>query len=423
MFEAAARICGLEVSGVSDPAEVVESESSSPPARRVAWWRRALAAVLVVLGCVLAPLSVLTVWMKTTLLNTDNYVATVGPLADDPAIQNALADRITNTLVEDTASLRQNIVDALPKRAQFIAPHVGDAITGFVHEAALKVVQSDQFSKLWKEANRNAHTRIVAVLEDKGSDTVSTKSGQIAVSLGPMIAKVNQKLHDRGITAFDDAARSASDTQIVLVQSIWLQRAQKITDLLQKLAIVLPIVMALCFGVAIWLSPHRRLTILRSALGVALGMALLLIAFNTGRHYYLGALPGSVNISAAGALYDHLLGALKLALRATFVLALVVALGAWLTGPARSATTIRGDVLGLVRGRGAEGGEPSAFGAWVARNTTILRVLIIAAGLIVLISLSAPTGLSVLVTAILVVVGILLVEFLARRARPTTTAT
>jgi hypothetical protein len=411
----------LEVSGMSDPTEIVEAESPGPRGRHVAWWRRALVAVLVVVGCVLAPLSVLTVWMKTTLLDTNGYVSTVGPLADNAAVQNALADRITNTLVDQSSSIREDIVNALPKRVKFIAPHVGEAITGFVHDAALKVVQSDQFSTLWKEANRRAHTRIVALLEDKGSAGVGTKNGQIALELGPIVAQVNQRLHDRGITAFDDAARSASGKEIVLVQSIWLKRAQKITDLLQKLAIVLPILIVLCFGVAIWLSPHRRLSILRSALGIALGMALLLIAFNAGRHFYLGALPGGVNTSAAEVLYNQLLGALRLALRATFALALVVALAAWLTGPARSATGLRDGVLRLVRGRGAEGGEPSAFGSWVARNTTMLRVLVIAFGFIALVSMSAPSGLAVLIVAVLVLLGILLIEFLARRSRPATT--
>jgi hypothetical protein len=411
----------LEVSGVSDSTEAVETESPSPHRHNVAWWRRALVAVLVVVGCVLAPLSVLTVWMKTTLLNTHGYVSTVGPLADNPAVQNALADRITNTLVDRSSSIREEIVSALPKRVQFIAPHVGESITGFVHEAALKVVQSDQFSTLWKEANRRAHARVVALLEDKGAAGVSTKNGQIALELGPIVGQVNQRLHERGITAFDDAARSASGKEIVLVQSIWLKRAQKITDLLQKLAIVLPILMVLCFGAAIWLSPHRRLTILRSALGVALAMALLLIGFNAGRHFYLSALPGGVNTAAAEVLYNQLLGALRLALRAAFTVALVVALAAWLTGPARSATGLREGVLRLVRGRGAQDNEPSEFGAWVARNTTILRVLIIALGFIVLVSMSAPSGLSVLVVAVLVLLGILLIEYLARRSRPTTT--
>ena len=102
---------------------------------------------------------------------------------------------------------------------------------------------------------------------------------------------MNSALEEHGITAFSDRASAASDKQIVLIKSIWLKRSQNATNLLQDLAIVLPILTVLCFGLAIWLSPNRRRTILRSGLGLALGMALLLIAFNGGRHFYLNVLP------------------------------------------------------------------------------------------------------------------------------------
>ena len=88
---------------------------------------------------------------------------------------------------------------------------------------------------------------------------------------------------------------------------------------------MLPLLTLLCFGVAIGLSPNRRRTILRSALGFALGMALLLIAFTGGRHVYLNVLPSSVNTAAAGAVYDQIGNTLRLALRTAFVLGLVIA--------------------------------------------------------------------------------------------------
>jgi hypothetical protein len=396
--------------------------TADPGTSRAPRWRRALVAILVVIGCVLAPLSVLSVWLKTTLLDTDNYVATVAPLADNAQVQNAIADRVTNTLIVDNA-VGQRIVDRLPDKAKFVAPKITDALASFVHDATLKLVQSDQFSALWKEVNRRAHTRVVALLEGKGGDALQTKNGEIAVQIGPIVEKVNGALESRGIDAFSNAASNASDKEIVLIKSIWLKKSQKATDLLQKLAIVLPILTLLCFGVAIWLSPHRRLTILRSALGFALGIALLLLALNGGRHFYLSALPSTVNTGAAGALYDQLLAALRLALRAAFVFALVVAIAAWVTGPAASATHMREGVLRLVRGKGASAGEPSALGTWIARNRTVLRVLVLGIGFAILVALSAPTPTQVIVIALLVVLGILLIEFLGRRATPTPSAT
>jgi hypothetical protein len=58
-------------------------------------WRTVVAVLLIVLGCVLAPLAGVAVWARNQVTNTDRYVATVAPLASDPAIQNAVADKIT----------------------------------------------------------------------------------------------------------------------------------------------------------------------------------------------------------------------------------------------------------------------------------------------------------------------------------------
>lgn len=411
------------VSETTGPAGAAEGSSAARGEQRMPRWRRALVAVLVVLGCIFAPLSVLSVWMKTTLLDTNNYVATVAPLADNASVQNAIADRVTNTLIVDN-SVDQRIVDRLPKPAKFIAPKITDALSSFVHDATLKIVQSDQFQTLWTEANRRAHAQVVALLEGNSrvGGRVQTTNGQITLDLGPMIEKVNGALESHGITAFSSAAQNASDKQIVLVSSDQLKSAQSSTNLLQQLAIVLSILSVVCFAIAIWLSPHRRRTILRSGLGVALGMALLLIAFNGGRHFYLNALPQRVNRPAATAVYNQLLDALRIALRAAFAFALIVVIAAWLSGPSRSATGLRDGVLHFVRGKGAAGGAPFEFGAWVARNKTVLDVLSVAIGFVVLVVLSAPTPLQVLGIAIVVLLVVLLIEFLGRRAAPTPSA-
>ena len=58
------------------------------------------AIVLLLLAALLAPLSALARWTNTTLLDTDNYVAMVAPLADDPAVQEEISRRITDGVFE-----------------------------------------------------------------------------------------------------------------------------------------------------------------------------------------------------------------------------------------------------------------------------------------------------------------------------------
>jgi hypothetical protein len=382
-------------------------------AKRTPRWRRILVALLVIVGCVLAPLSVMGVWMKNTLLDTDQYVSTVGPLVDNPDVQQALATRITNALVQGT-NVDQQIADALPPRVSFAAPAVADALERVVHTTALRLVESDQFESLWDTLNRRAHEQIVALLKGESRrGNITTNNGQVAVNLGPFLGKVQAALEKRGIDVFDAQSVSASKRQIVLVDSQTLKSAQGATDLLQKLAYILPFLTLLAFVVAIVLSGDRRRTILHAALGIALAMALLLVIFNVGRRFYLDALPASVNRAAAGAVYDRILSFLRLSLRTGFVVAVLVAIAAWISGPGRAATRIRTSTVGAVRGH--ETGEaPSNVAAFVARHRVALRVVVVGIGLAILAALDAPTPVAAIVIAIFVLVGLLLVEFFAR---------
>ncbi len=69
------------------------------PVRRRRGWRTPVAALLIVIGCVLAPLSVVAVWTANQVSDTSRYVANVEPLIKDPAIQNALTDKLTSEIV------------------------------------------------------------------------------------------------------------------------------------------------------------------------------------------------------------------------------------------------------------------------------------------------------------------------------------
>ena len=73
-----------------------ERRASGHRGRR--WGRTSAAVVLILLGVLCAPLSVVAVWAKRQVTDTNRYVATVAPLASDPAIQAAVTTQITNQI-------------------------------------------------------------------------------------------------------------------------------------------------------------------------------------------------------------------------------------------------------------------------------------------------------------------------------------
>jgi len=384
--------------------------TTSEANQQVPRWRRITCGVLVVLVCILAPISLLAVWTHNTLLDTDQYVDTVGPLAGNADIQEALADRIQLRLIEGT-DLEKKVADALPPKAAFVAPFVTQGIGQFVHGAALKILESDKFQSLWESANRKAHVLVVKVLTGNEGGRITTKNGEVTIQLGSIAQTVQAKLSELGVDVFSNSSGKASN-EFVLFKSEDLTKIQGAVDLLDNVATWLPILLVLMLIAAIALSGNRRRTILRTAIWIAVGMALLLVIFNVARSFYLDAFPRR---AAAGAAYDQVLSFLRNSARTALVVAVVVAIGAWLAGPGSLATRIREGVKGLVSGEGAEGGEPSSVGRFAARYKMVLRAVVIGIGLLILVILTAPTPLAVLIIVVLVVVGLLLVEFLARR--------
>src|SRR5438105_7394496 len=155
-------------------------------------WRRVIGALLVVVGCVLVPISLSAVWVRNTLLDTDHYVSTVGPLASNAQIQQALADRVTNAIFT-RVDVNQKIADALPQKAGFLATPVSNAVHNAAEHAALRLVESSRFQTLWEKANRRAHGAVVNVLTGGGS-RVSTENGTIAINTGQIVDNVKRKL-------------------------------------------------------------------------------------------------------------------------------------------------------------------------------------------------------------------------------------
>src|SRR5690242_5051625 len=140
------------------------NEKLANKAARKARWRGAGSAFLLVLGCGLAALSVVAIWLKVTLLDTDRYVSTVAPLAAQPSVQNAVATKI-NTAIDQKLDVQGLARQALPDQADFLAPAIATGFQSIVHSKVNEFVHSPKFQQLWTESNRGAHDRVLALLE------------------------------------------------------------------------------------------------------------------------------------------------------------------------------------------------------------------------------------------------------------------
>jgi hypothetical protein len=380
------------------------TEAGPPPPARPGRLRRAgrsiLGITLIVVGCLLTPLSVVSVWARSEVTDTNRYVETVTPLADDPAIQQAITTDITNLVFQyiDVQGLAQQLFDALSQReaippalaAQLpaLAVPVANGVQNFAEGQIEDFVQSDLFAQAWVEANRAAHEKLVAALTGEGDGSVQVQGDAVTVNLAEVVDAVKQRLVSRG---FQLAERiPAVDAEFVVLQSDDLPKVQRAFNLLKTLGFWMPIICLVLIGLGIYIVRHHRLAFIGAGLGVALAMLATAMALAVVRRIYLDGVPADVlPADAAAVLYDTFVRFLRQAIRAGALLGLVVAAGAFLTGPSVTATAVRRWLVAgfaWIRGalRNAGVGLDRAT-AWVASRARVLRVSVVVAAFAVLI--------------------------------------
>jgi hypothetical protein len=248
-----------------------------------------------------------------------------------------------------------------------------------------------------------------------GGSRVSTKNGEVSLNVEQIFTNVKKKLDQRGISLFDSVQLPPKYENVVLFQSKTLEQVQGGVDLLQTMAWVLPFLLILCIGGAIALSSNRRRTIMRAGIWIAVAVGLQLAALKTGRNFYLDAITDAgLRRGSAGAVWDQVTMFLRQSGITVVVIALIVAIAAWVAGPSRLATRIRAGWNGALDRTGEHG--DSGLASFVAKWKGALRLAGLGVAIVVLILWNHPTAGTVIGIGVLLLIYLGLVELFGRGA-------
>jgi len=392
--------------------------------------RKALAGLLAVLTCLAIVLGTTAVWAHRTVLNTDQWVKTVGPLGADPAVHDALQIRITNQIFT-VLPAQELIAEALPDRSRFLAVPLTNAIKGFVSDQVGNLLASPQFAQAWTEANRVVHSQVVAVLRGD-SEVVQTRNGQVVLNLLPVInqalSRVEQLASDLigknvnlpTITNGEvpEAARAklskalgvtlpADFGEIVVFQSDRLESAQDAVRLFDRLVVVLVVLALVLLVATFWLSRTRRRTLLQVTIGVMVGLVVVRRLTMRGEQDLLSMVKVPVNRSAVQVVTDQVLAGFFSLTRLLILIGLVIVLLALVTGPYRWAVALRRRVAELWRalvetgGRGRDAAREGTAVAWIRDHVAVLQLGGAIAGVLVLLIVDLSWAAFLIVLALL----------------------
>lgn len=236
--------------------------------------RRAVAVLLIAVAVLLAPVAAAASWLRTELLSTDAYVATMTAVLDDAAVQTQVGDAVGDVVADRVlARLDAAELGAVGQAAQV---PVARLVRGYAHAATTQVVGSDAFGAVWAGAHRTAHRELMALArgsegllrldrsttaggagapEGAGGSTGAATGTALTLPLAPLVTSVQQRLELDGLP--DLGAVTPAGAEVVLLRGDGLAHAVDAVRLLDVLGRWLPWAVAVLGLLGVLLVPGR----------------------------------------------------------------------------------------------------------------------------------------------------------------------
>jgi putative oligomerization/nucleic acid binding protein len=300
--------------------------------------RRRLVRGLVILGSLLAFLSVVAIWTERQALDTDDWVSTSGRLLENKKIRVALSEYLIDQLYENV-DVRKELEDLFPDDAKDLAGPAAGGLRQVAGEGAEKVLETSTAQGLWEESNRAAHEQLLAVLEDK-KEAVSTEEGRVSLNLAELLQNLAEQV---GIGEDLVEKLPPGEAQIEILKSDELKTAQNVAVAVKGLALLLSILTFACFAAAIFLSRDGRwVTVLLCGAGlIAAGFAVI-VARQIAGGIVVDELVKTQSVKPAGEAAWSIGTSLMVSIAKTvIVVGALFLLAGWLASPTRGARATR----------------------------------------------------------------------------------
>ena len=307
--------------------------------------RRRLSVVLLILGIVATPFSVLASRIHAFSIDSDAFSAAFTPLAKDAAVQDYVVDQVVAAIMGRTdvrglvASAAETVVGpstnplAAAARDRLEGAAV-DGISSALRAGVGSYVRSDRFAAQWARALPVVHSQLTSSLTNDPDAIIALDeaSNTLVLRLGPIVAAAKSSLVADGVT-FADRIPEVENT-VELGHGTAFASLQRGYRIMSILAVVLPLATVVLLLLGVLVAPERAgpfrwgATVLAAVMGVfAIASAILLpgllgralppdVPFDLGVLLRSGIVDPVVATSATTALLAALLAAVAWSVRA-----------------------------------------------------------------------------------------------------------
>jgi len=309
-----------------------------PPPQRLPRGRRYAVRTLLVLGTLVAILSIVSVWANRQLLNASNWADTSTELLGNQAIRSQVAGFLVDQVYANV-DVSAELAGALPQRLKPLAGPAAGGLRNAAENVTDRALGRPRVQQAWRSANQLAAERFIAIAEDK-SQLVTISGQTVYLDLRALLLDLVQRL---GLSGRLVGRIPPGAGRIAIVTSRQASAVQDVAAALRGLAIVLPIAAFLLLAGAVAAARGRRRETLR-AVGwclVIAGAVVLVAREVAGSRVVDSVARTDAVVPAAQATWSIGTSMLKDIAWAMVLGAIPVIAAAWLAGATRPAVASR----------------------------------------------------------------------------------
>ncbi len=311
------------------------------------WGARSIASLLIfIIATLLTPVAVVGHWGHRTVSDAEQYIATVGPLASDPAIQQAVGAEVTKVLLEkvNTEQLVTGFIGNFvqnPVIADRLVGPISAGIDNLIGQAVDRVLASPAFETVWVKTNIAAQKSLMLLLEGKPAGIIQRNGDQVVLDTTELLKAVQQQVVDSGLSVAANITIPDTGNQVVLFETPLLGQIQTIYAFTSPILMWLPLLVFALFALSIALARRRPRVVLTMGVFLALWAVVLLVSMSSAETVLQGKL-GTTGLGLAlSAFWTTFFAYLVNGLQAILLLGIGAVVVGWLAGRSRPAMLVR----------------------------------------------------------------------------------
>jgi hypothetical protein len=342
--------------------------------------RTLLVVALIAVGGLLTVPGSIGVWQDRAILDEDAFVDTVDEAFEKEEVQTALANRLTNVIMEHL-EIRDRIAEGLaeverrggertPEGLLLLEGPLTGVARDAVYRVALRLIEEQPLEEARETALRGAHRALVAIINEDVA-FLTRRGEEVILDLSIIVEEIVREVGGERADAFLESAELPPDAGvIVLTEKSDISIVWDVMDFLDKYYPVWAGVALVLFAIAVAVASNRRRTLIwvGAMLAVVAAIEILVVA-QPLKESLTDAVAEPEGNAAARATYDVLVDSFKR--QEAFVILIGVGLvaGGTLAGESELARAVRSTFR-----RREIGAEEVGLGDWIGKRALPLRI-------------------------------------------------